>query len=141
PDYADDDWMRMARRRFVEQPGGVPKADYDFAISKPFASSAAQTNLWPIFDRLKSLPALAIRGETSDILSPAVFARMKQAVPTLKQVTVPNRGHAPYLDEPAAVWSIDGFLNELPESLNSWSVARRRAAGALFMLRFKLSLI
>jgi len=140
PDYTDADWMKMARRRFIEGPDGVPKADYDFAISQPFAGGSANVNMWPFFARLAGVPTLVIRGETSDILSAETFARMKQVVPDLKQVSVPNRGHAPYLDEPAALWSIDGFLAELPAKLNPWTVARRTTAGAMFAMRYKLGL-
>ena len=139
PDYeADEIWIKMARRRFVESEDGSFRPDYDLNISKPFASSTTAVNLWPFFMALKRIPALAIRGETSDLLSPEIFAQMKKAVPNLRQVTVPNRGHAPYLDEPEALSAIEAFLKKLPTSLNAMTIVRRQLAGALLLARLKI---
>jgi len=52
----------------------------------------------------------------SDLLSPATFARMKQEVPSIQQVTIPRRGHASMLDEPEALGAVDTFLASLPIS-------------------------
>jgi pimeloyl-ACP methyl ester carboxylesterase len=139
PHYtSDEDWLRMARRRFVEEPDGGLRPDYDLNISKPFSDSTAVVNLWPFFAALKRIPTLAIRGETSDLLSPEIFVQMKQAVPPLHQVTVPNRGHAPYLDEPAALNAIDDFLSNLPASLDTFTTVRRKLAAILFMIGLKI---
>lgn len=139
PDYVSDKtWQKMARRRFVEALGGGLRPDYDLNISKPFSDSTAVVNLWPFFAALKRIPALAIRGEASDLLSPEIFAQMKQAIPTLHQVMVPNRGHAPHLDEPTALNAIDDFLQNLPASLDTLTVVRRKLAAALFMIRLKI---
>lgn len=139
PDYAAGDWHRMARRRFVERPEGGLRPDYDLNISKPFASSAANINLWPFFCGLRRIPALAIRGETSDLLSPGVFSRMKEEVPNLRQVTVPMRGHAPGLDEPIAISAIDQFLANLPPRLGPVRAAQRSFHAALLLVRLKLA--
>ena len=40
---------------------------------------------------------------------------MQQEVPSLVAVTVPNRGHAPQLDEPDSLRAIDAFLASLRE--------------------------
>ncbi len=139
PDYeTDETWIKMARRRFVETEEGAFRPDYDLNISKPFATSTAAVNLWPFFTALKRIPALAIRGETSDLLSPEIFAQMKQVVPNLRQVIVPNRGHAPYLDEPEALGAIDDFLEGLPRSLNPLTVVRRQLAGVWLLTRLKM---
>ena len=53
---------------------------------------------------------LAIRGDLSEVLSPATFARMAAEKPDLVQVTVPDVGHAPMLDEPESEQAIDEFL-------------------------------
>jgi pimeloyl-ACP methyl ester carboxylesterase len=49
----------------------------------------------------------------SDILSAETFAQMAATHPNMSAVTVPNRGHAPMLDEPTAVSAIDRFLTGL----------------------------
>ena len=65
---------------------------------------------WPYFKALAHVPALAIRGVLSDILSAETFARMAAVKPDLTQVIVANRGHAPQLDEPECLRAIDDFL-------------------------------
>jgi pimeloyl-ACP methyl ester carboxylesterase len=62
---------------------------------------------------LEHVPVLAIRGETSDILSPETFARMRAIKPDLRTLTVARRGHAPTLDEPESRVAIRGFLESL----------------------------
>ncbi|HEY4969170.1 MAG TPA: hypothetical protein VII35_04645 [Steroidobacteraceae bacterium] len=54
-----------------------------------------------------------IRGARSDILSAAVFARMKRENPGLAQLEVANRGHVPLLDEPECIAALDGFLSRI----------------------------
>jgi hypothetical protein len=39
---------------------------------------------------------------------------MHAAKPDLVSVTVKDRGHVPFLDEPEAVAAIDGFLKGIP---------------------------
>jgi len=140
PHYQQADWLRLARRRFVGSPQDASfRPDYDLNISKPFAGSSSAVNLWPFFLTFKRLPCLAIRGETSDLLSPAIFARMKQEVPHLQQVTVPHHGHAPYLDEPEAIAAIDSFLAGLPHRLGPITVAARTLWAMAFLAKLKLT--
>lgn len=51
-----------------------------------------------------NLPAQLIRGELSDILSPAIAKRMKETIPNLRLDEVKDSGHSVPLDAP------DGFL-------------------------------
>ena len=60
-----------------------------------------------------AIPILAIRGALSDILSAETLISMGERHPNLTALTLPNRGHAPMLDEPAAVAAIDEFLKRL----------------------------
>ncbi len=62
---------------------------------------------------MRRIPALALRGEHSDVLSQATFDRMAREKPDLVRVTVPGIGHAPMLDEPESVAAIDAFLDAL----------------------------
>ena len=66
----------------------------------PAPPGAAQA-MWLAFGQLRNIPTLALRGAHSDLLSAATFERMqsRSAAASLR-VTVPNRGHAPQLDEP-----------------------------------------
>jgi pimeloyl-ACP methyl ester carboxylesterase len=136
PGYQKDDWLKLARRRFIELPDGAFRPDYDFNISKPFARPGA-VNLWQFFKAMKDIPALAIRGDTSDLLNPAVFTRMKQELAHLDQVIVPNRGHAPYLDEPEALLAIDTFLAKLPSRLGLLTIIGRTISSIFFLINIK----
>jgi pimeloyl-ACP methyl ester carboxylesterase len=77
------------------------------------AAPAATATLWPFWKALRGIPMLAIRGAQSDILSAATFAKMKAQNPELNQLEVPQRGHAPLLDEPECIAAIDAFLTQL----------------------------
>ncbi len=138
PEYKVADWVRMARRRFVEAPEGGLKANYDLNISKPFIATARAVDLWPFFKSFRMMPILAIRGALSDLLSTGIFEKMQAAVPNLMRVTVPNRGHAPYLDEPEARGAIDAFLDSLPRAIGPLTALKRKAASMTLLLRLKL---
>lgn len=139
PEYQTSDWLRMARRRFVQSPAdGSFRPDYDLDISKPFAGNAAAVDLWPFFLAMERIPVLAIRGGLSDFLSADVFARMKRELPHLHQVTVPNRGHAPYLDEPEAIAGIDSFLATLPTRLGAPTILARTLSSLIFLVKLKI---
>lgn len=113
PDYGDSDWGRMARRTFHEV-DGRPALDYDAGIAIPIQAAdpaAPAPDLWPFFTALAvGRPSLLIRGATSDILSPDIAARMRAAAPDMTYAEVPRIGHAPMLDEPAAMEAIVQFL-------------------------------
>jgi len=113
PDLADGDWLAFARRTCAEQADGSIAFNYDPAISQEFDSDEPRPrpDLWHIWDTIKSVPALVLRGQFSDVLSPETVNEMHRLHDgPFVSVTVPNRGHAPLLDEPEAVAEIEGFL-------------------------------
>jgi pimeloyl-ACP methyl ester carboxylesterase len=112
PEYELADWLAMAQRLYVQE-GTTPVLDYDPAIAQGVNSGTAAPNLWPIFDAVGATPILVIRGETSDILSAATLAEMTRRMPHIKVQIVPNRGHAPTLNEPLAIVAIRKFLTTL----------------------------
>jgi len=116
PDVSDEAfWMGFARNNFNEK-DGVFAARYDAAISQGMQgenSSAVPPDLWPMWDMLANIPALVIRGAISDLLSAETVAEMGRRHPdNFAAVEVPNRGHAPMLDEAEAVAAIKGFLDD-----------------------------
>jgi len=115
PDAEASDWMAFARRSYTEV-DGVPRLDVDPGIGEAVraAPAGAAPDLWPAYAALRPLPALAIRGELSDVLSHATFDRMVREKPDLRRVTVARRGHPPLLDEPECVAAIDAFLEWVP---------------------------
>ena len=111
PGLGEDEWLVYAQRIFTEA-DGLPRLDVDPMIGEAVRATpvAAAPDLWPLFAALSPIPALAIRGEASDILSVATFERMKREKPDLETLAVPNRGHTPLLEEPECVAAIDAFL-------------------------------
>ncbi len=119
PEYEEPQWRDFARKSFDEDEGGVPRLAADPKIGDAVRAIPAPPGIseamWLAFGQLRNLPALALRGATSDLLSAPTFARMQQEVPSLVAVTVANRGHAPQLDEPESLRAIDAFLAGLRE--------------------------
>jgi pimeloyl-ACP methyl ester carboxylesterase len=111
PDADDAFFAAMARRTFRERDGAIVM-DYDPDIAVPFRQpgGAAPADLWPMFDALKPIPTLVVRGAISDLFSAATVAEMKARKPNVESVEVPRVGHAPMLDEPEAWSAIARFL-------------------------------
>ncbi len=115
PDFSNEQWMSFCHALYRENEQGVPVLAYDPAISKPMnedQDAAVPPDLWPVFDALKPIPTLVIRGVLSDILAEDCVAEMQSRKPDLSVAQIPNRGHAPILDEPDCVAAIDQFLEE-----------------------------
>lgn len=115
-EMSDAEWLEYCRRSYREREDGTIGPDMDPRIGDAIRQGPAQpASMWPGFMALASIPTLAIRGETSDLLSAETFQRMKDAKPDLEQLTVPGRGHAPILTEPVCVAAIERFLAALPQ--------------------------
>ncbi|HEX8639998.1 MAG TPA: alpha/beta hydrolase [Allosphingosinicella sp.] len=115
PDWALDQWLVYAKRLCKLTPGGRVVFDYDMRIAEPFRQPGGEADfdLWTAFAGLKGIPTLVVRGELSDLLSPATVERMAAENPALESVTVPRVGHAPTLDEPEATAAIDRLLKRV----------------------------
>lgn len=107
----EDDWLKLARRTFRQGEDGLLHYDYDLNIARALRIDRGDVpDLWQVFKGLANIPVLVVRGGESDVLSPETFDRMAAEKPDLQRVTIPAVGHAPLLDEPAAVAAIDAFL-------------------------------
>lgn len=116
PDYTEIDWMDFAQRTCTQRADGRVHFSYDPAISQPFKTdetAAAPPDLWPIFDTLKTVPLLVIRGSSSDILARKTAQKMQSRHPKCFFSEIPNIGHAPMLDEPKSLTDINAFLESL----------------------------
>lgn len=114
PNYRPDDWVAMARRN-CRKDGDEIRFDYDMAIGEAFKSAGPtpRVDMWPLFAALAQKPLLVVRGARSELLSAAAFEKMRKVAPSAQFVEVPDIGHAPMLDEPAAAAAIDQFLDSL----------------------------
>lgn len=115
PGYAQADWQAWARRTCRELPDGRVAFAYDPAIADGFADigDEPQPDMWPLWEALGNTPVLVLRGALSDLLTLETVDEMKQRhTGPFAHVDVPERGHAPMLDEPAALSAITAFLEE-----------------------------
>lgn len=117
PHFRDEEWQKFARRTFDEI-DGIPVLAYDPAIKISLGKPPSRISLWLMglmFRRLaRKRPTLLIRGQTSDVISADIAARMQRKAPTMQRVDVGGVGHAPMLTEPVAVDAIDRFLRTVP---------------------------
>jgi pimeloyl-ACP methyl ester carboxylesterase len=113
PGLDDADWMEFARRTYRHENGAF-RPDVDPNISRAFSGATTTPDLWPLFAQLATLPMLAIRGQLSDLLSEQTLLQMVAMKPDLRVLRVPDRGHAPTLDEPECRSAIAQFLTQIP---------------------------
>lgn len=104
-------WQLEAERHYRLGARGL-EIRYDPALREAFLAglAAPAADLWPLFDAAAGLPLAAIRGANSDILSPATLAEMARRRPDMVCATVPDRGHAPFLDETESLAAIRAWL-------------------------------
>ena len=115
---SEEDWATFAHRVFKEESGCLV-ADFDPRLAETFPSiedirAGRIAELWEPLAALKEKPCAVLRGQNSDLLSHATVQRMATIHPRLLCVTVENRGHVPFLDEPeclaavrAVAWACD----------------------------------
>jgi pimeloyl-ACP methyl ester carboxylesterase len=124
-------WMSFARLSWREDESGRPIPDIDPAVISSLKKrylrgrivqwlraclflpgKAVPFDAWDAFERC-TVPILLIRGQISDVTPIELVQRMLRIKPGMKVVDVPERGHAPTLDEPRAVRALERFLGEL----------------------------
>jgi pimeloyl-ACP methyl ester carboxylesterase len=105
PDYGLIDWLAMAKRTCRLTSQGRIMLDYDMRIAEPIRAdtNTPAIDLWPFYKSLGDAPVAILRGELSDLLSAETAKSMARQLPHARLTTVPRVGHAPALDEPAAV--------------------------------------
>lgn len=116
PRLESDDWYAWAKRLHADR-NGKPEIDYDIKISQGLQKNLEAFNgqlppLWAQFKTLGHVPVVVVRGENSDVLSAETVEKMKTEHPNLTAITVKDRGHVPFLDEPEVTTILDGFFNE-----------------------------
>lgn len=108
-------WQTHARATYDAEDGRLVLA-YDPAIAEMTRAGVADLtedhiDATPVFAALAAVPLLVIRGGNSDLFSDATAQAMVEGRDAAALVTVPDRGHAPFLDEPEAVAALDDFLD------------------------------
>lgn len=117
----EDDWRIFAQATWAETDGRLA-ATYDPTLLKALETldpDAPLPVLWPLFQGLRSVPLLVLRGANSDILSAATVQAMAAAHPNLEAVTLPGQGHAPLLHRGDAIAPIRGFIARVDAGRNA----------------------
>jgi len=129
PGMRDDFWRDYVRLSYRDNAEGRPEPDMDAAIAEVLRNppafhkwirwlhrhgllqrlDGADLDPWNSF-RAVTMPCLLLHGVLSDVLTADIVKRMQAVKPDLEVVTLPDRGHVPLLDEPAARSAIDEFL-------------------------------
>lgn len=112
PDWSDANWQEHTRKTYVRSDDGSfdLRLDRNVGVAAREGVSGVRHDPWLLFDALLATPLLVLRGENSDIFSADTLQKMKRRNPDLTAVVVPNRGHAPNLNEPEAIDAIEKFL-------------------------------
>lgn len=113
PNWSESDWQEHTRKTYSGSNGDGFDLRVDRAVGTAARDglSGLRQDPWKLFAALRPIPLLVVRGEQSDILSAATVQEMRRRKPDLKAVEIPNRGHAPNLNEPEAINAINNFLN------------------------------
>jgi pimeloyl-ACP methyl ester carboxylesterase len=114
PDWQPAQWAAFARQCYVEQNNQII-ADYDPKIGEALSqqdTGAESSALWSLFETLRDVPLLLIRGALTDLLSEACVQAMQDRAKRLELLTVPNVGHAPMLTEAEVPEAIMAFLTQ-----------------------------
>ncbi|MGI9369656.1 MAG: alpha/beta fold hydrolase [Ruegeria sp.] len=112
PGVPIDIWRKQAEIQFTQTAEGLDLR-YDAALRDALLKQAASgppPDLWALFQALGSIPTGVIRGANSDILGADTLSEMHRHHPGLISVSVPDRGHVPFLDEPQSLEIINKIL-------------------------------
>lgn len=115
PDVPHTRWREEVEVFYQETPEGLALR-YDPRLRDALleqAKAGPPPDLWPLFMALDGLPCGVIRGANSDVLSHETFLEMQRRLPSLKAAELNNRGHVPFLDEPAALSLIHSLLDQI----------------------------
>ncbi len=109
---AAEEWRHFATTTFGDDEGDL-RLRYDPRLARTLDAFDLETPLpesWHLFDALRGLNVLTIRGANSDLLSSETFAAMGRRWPECQTLLVPGQGHAPLLADATSIERIASFL-------------------------------
>lgn len=111
PARTPEDWQRIAEASYRDNGSGQLVFNWDQAIIRGVENQdISSINLWPYFHSLRRVPVMAVRGALSSFVTDDLWLEMRTERPDIIQVTVDDVGHAPSLDEPVVVSSMEQWL-------------------------------
>lgn len=114
PGVPDEQWRFYAENSLNVTPERL-RLSYDPQLARTmenFDPEGPLPEFWPQFCGLQA-PILALRGESSDLLTPEVHAEMAERNPLCQTHVVPGQGHAPLLLDAPTLERIATFINEV----------------------------
>ncbi len=112
-------WAGLTDFYYHDQADGSVKVHYDPALAQATktqvadltaeAKAAGEAALWASLKSLEA-PVLVLRGQTSDLLSPATVQQMLACNPQVTSATIADCGHAPHLMDDTQAQLIHSFL-------------------------------
>jgi pimeloyl-ACP methyl ester carboxylesterase len=111
PALGAGDWLAWARRTWSGRAGELT-ATCDPAVAaglKDLDPAKPLPALWELFDALPPVPLMVLRGEHSDLLSPATVAQMLARRPDMTAATIAGEGHTPLLADAPAIALLKDF--------------------------------
>jgi pimeloyl-ACP methyl ester carboxylesterase len=127
---SDAQWRHLAEHSTTDDGAGQLRFRHDPAIAMRFAVPIMlDVVLWPVWEAIAN-EVLILRGESSDLLSPATVEEMKRRgaagrAGRVRSVEVPGCGHAPALMDDMQVALVRDFL--LDRNTQAAAPARRTA--------------
>ncbi|WP_238363941.1 alpha/beta fold hydrolase [Mesobacterium pallidum] len=107
-------WLAEVTASYDETPQGLDiRYDPRLRDSVEAVMQADPVDMWPFFDALCGLPLALIHGANSNLLSDAGAQAMRDRCPSMHYAKVPDRGHIPFLDEPAALAVLNDWLESM----------------------------
>jgi pimeloyl-ACP methyl ester carboxylesterase len=113
--HTPQQWLALSQAMVKPLEGGGYTLHYDPAIAVPFRAITQETAaqgeaaLWQLYDKIQA-QTLLVRGEQSDLLSPATALAMTQRGPTPRLVEFAGVGHAPTFVNDDQVEAVASFL-------------------------------
>lgn len=111
-----EQWERWARRSWREE-NGVLTGRYDVNIMRTLAQldlEQPMPDLWPVFETIKHVPLMVLRGQLSELLAPTTAQRMVAEHPAARLLEVAYEGHAPLLEDAPTIQAVTAFIDTLP---------------------------
>ncbi len=112
---SEERWQNLFNHSIDENPDGSAKLAYDPAIAKNLSQPEKpieDVNLWPLWEAVKAVPTLLIRGKESDLFTNETALQMQNSHPNCKLLEIDGVGHAPALMDDLQIGAIRGFLLE-----------------------------
>jgi len=107
-------WFEEVSRHYRQTAEGLA-ITYDPALRRAVETASTQPapDLWPLFDALAAVPLGLVRGANSDLLTSETANEMHRRRPDMLFAEIADRGHVPFLDEPAAVALLRRWVESL----------------------------